>query len=78
MARKTIAVLELKDKVNGMLKDSVPEMAQGREALCVLMDSVLHETGNYAGFNYLPSEFTNGKRENGLREGYDETRRFYY
>lgn len=78
MARKTIAVQELKDHVNGMLKDSAPEMVESRTALGVLLSSVLMDTGNYAGFNYLPSEFVDVGVRRVLREGYDKTRVFYY
>lgn len=78
MARKTIAVQELKDRVNSMLKDSAPEMVESRTALGVLLSSVLMDTGNYAGFNYLPSEFVDSGVRRVLREGYDKTRVFYY
>jgi len=52
--KKTIKVEALKIKVNGMLLAS-----QGtgtnmvREGYIVLLEDILHETDNYAGFRYL-------------------------
>lgn len=78
MARKTVNVTDLLARVNKVLADSVPEYVQGRHAMAILLTDVLMDTGNYHGFNYLPSEFVDGKPENGLRPGYDESRRYYY
>lgn len=50
--RKTIEVENLRRLVNGMLAlDTLSE--DNRKSLCVLLDRVLHETGNYRGFNYV-------------------------
>jgi hypothetical protein len=52
MAKTTIRVRDLVEKVNQMISMSVCAPF-GREALTVLLSSVLHETGNYVGFRYL-------------------------
>ena len=51
--RKTIAVDDLKGKVNRML--AVPTRllpADQKQVLCSLLEEVLHETGNYQGFGW--------------------------
>lgn len=82
MARKTIQVDTLRDKVNEMLR--APDGSrEGRVALTVLIESVLVDTGNYHGFQYLTSEwlpeeyrdYASGKM---LKPDHDDTRRFYY
>lgn len=74
--RKTFSVAELKARVNRMLTESKPEMVESRVTAACLLETVLHETGNYLGFRYLPSELSpNGTQ---LRRGADESRREYY
>jgi hypothetical protein len=85
-ARKTVEVEKLKRWINGRL-DSPTSSREQREELAHLLEHVLHETGNYRGFGYLPSEtrtpgepgyvFPNGEESEVLRRGYDETRRSY-
>jgi hypothetical protein len=61
MARlKTVEVRALLDEVNTMLRESTdsigPFPCNGRErrlALCCLIETVLHRTGNYAGWGHL-------------------------
>lgn len=53
MARKTFNVSELVDMVNHLCKDSVPESAGIRQGAMLVLERVLHETGNYRGFRYL-------------------------
>lgn len=75
MARKTIEVEAIRDRVNTMLEvQSTPE---ARRAVAVLLESVLMATGNYHGFKYLASEWQDGAAFR-LRENYDDTRRYYY
>lgn len=80
MARKTVAVALLVGRVNRML--SAPGgTADGRIALAVLLEAVLHDTDNYRGFNYQRSEFLPADEQTDtrvLRDGYDDTRRVYY
>lgn len=67
MSRKTIPVADVVDAVNAMLEKSIcgPE---GRYGLMTLLERILHDTGNYWGF-----QFTDG--DNGRT---DDTRRRYY
>lgn len=66
--RQTIKVNDLRIMVNGMIADSVDEVKEGRVALSVLLEKVLHETGNYRGFRYA---------DGNLGET-DDTRRVYF
>lgn len=74
MARKTIAVSELVTRVNHMIAATADPRREERQALAVLLESVLMDTGNYRGFNYLESELAH---DNTLVVGYDDTRRRY-
>jgi hypothetical protein len=80
MARKTITVQEVKDRANTMLE--FQSTSEARQAVAVLLESVLHATGNYRGFRYLPSEYNEPQEflRTGLvlREDYDDTRRYYF
>ena len=78
MARKTVNVTDVLDRVNKALKDSAPEYVQGRQALASLLEDLLMSTGNYHGFAHLATEFVEGKQERGYRPEYDDTRRYYY
>jgi hypothetical protein len=55
--RKTFSVDSLKTKVNAILTapESKWNTEESRAALAVMLSDVLHETGNYNGFNYIPS-----------------------
>ena len=53
MPRKTIEVEKIKAKVNHYLKHSEDHRQEGRIASSTLLEIILHETGNYRGFNYL-------------------------
>lgn len=85
-SRKTIEVQKIQRYVNGRL-DALTSREQRRE-LAHLLEYVLHETGNYRGFGYLPSEyrkngepghvFPNGEESSVLRRDYDDTRRSYH
>jgi hypothetical protein len=55
-AKKTIPVAEIKEKANAMLESSIPEFVKERKAIATFVSSILHKTGNYRGFNFLPSE----------------------
>ena len=80
MSRKTIAVQDVLDRANMMLQTQSTQ--HGRQAVYVLLESVLHATGNYKGFKYQSSEFNTPEEfaRTGmvLREDYDDTRRYYY
>lgn len=51
--RKTFEVETLKNRINHMLASSAADEVQFRTAYIVLLESILHETGNYKGFGYL-------------------------
>lgn len=77
--RKTIDVAELVNDINRMISRS--ETEQERIVLGVLAESVLMRTGNYKGFQLLPSEFLPPEEqtnEHVLRPDYDSTKRRYY
>lgn len=80
MARKTYEVEKLKGLVNRRL-DALTTSPEVRRELALLLETVLHETGNYQGFGYLPSERAEHPpfhpRTTHLRPGYDDTRRSY-
>ena len=48
--RKTIKVETLKAKVNAMLEKSDNDRVEGRQALAVLLETILMDTGNYHGY----------------------------
>ena len=75
--RKTVQVADLKAHANHFLaledrdmQDGSPCInAQWRQGVCALIEKVLHDTGNYKGFNY---------HETYVEGVTDVTRRFYY
>ena len=52
MSRKTIEVEFVKNRVNEMLANSTCSPKE-RRAMAIVLDIILHETGNYRGFRYL-------------------------
>lgn len=53
-ARKTVEVEFLLETVNHFLKTSEDDKKAERQGMINLLDTVLHKTGNYQGFRYLP------------------------
>jgi hypothetical protein len=56
MKRKTIEVQQIKDYVNERLAKSVDNeyvSPAWRFGLCTMLEMILHETGNYKGYNNL-------------------------
>jgi hypothetical protein len=53
--RKTLHTKTILDTANNMLANSVPELRKEREGIAALLESLLHEAGAYAGFQYLES-----------------------
>ena len=49
-AKKTIKVETLKTITNHQLSSDISQQEKG--CLCTLLERVLHDTGNYQGFNY--------------------------
>ena len=71
MARKTIEVGKILRMVNTFLA-AKHTSADERGAMCLFLEAVLFETGNYEGFRYLPdSDYPD--EVNGLGD-----RRFYF
>jgi hypothetical protein len=82
MARKTISIEVLRNQINEMLKISTREPSM-RFGFIGVLESVLHDTGNYRGFRYLTSEEVPAKQEPGVIRGEtnvfpDDSRRHYF
>lgn len=56
MARKTIEVARIREKINYYLLHSSDENHRERKELAFFLGNILHETGNYKGYNYLTKE----------------------
>ena len=52
-SRKTIRVDHVRDYINDRIALSVDDQTQARRALALVIEDILHETGNYHGFQYL-------------------------
>ena len=81
--RKTFDVAKLRDNVNQRNKKSTCA-AEVRQGWNSLLESILHDTGNYKGFHYLKKEEIPADQSPGIvwnKEGKptfpDETRRIY-
>ena len=57
MPRKTCNVEQLRNTVNEMLQNSTCS-ADTRQGMINVLEQVLHDTGNYNGFQYLGKEAT--------------------
>lgn len=80
--RKTIDVVDVVEIANRMLRAEASTKGQ-REGVISLVESILHATENYRGYNYQNSEHAVpgdpvAVGTTRLRVGFDETRRFYY
>ena len=74
MKHKTFKVKDLVEQINSRLKNSTCS-SEARFGMISVLESVLHETGNYHGFNYLETVW--GSDGNAESFG-DESRRYYY
>ena len=84
MPRKTIKIETLLAEVNRRNRESIcqPKIRQGWNSL---LETVLHNTGNYRGFGYLESNMVPAGQRPGIKmegslvsfDGCDETRRYY-
>ena len=54
-ARKTVEVGTLLYRLNYFLKNDKGSVDE-REVMCSFVEGILHDTGNYRGFAYLPKE----------------------
>lgn len=66
--RKTFDVKMLVDKLNERLENSTCSPAE-RNAMSSVVESVLHDTGNYGGYCY--PAYADGEK-------FDESRRYYF
>jgi len=73
MSRKTFKVEDLKRQVNHFMLHSADENIEGRLAASSLLENVLHDTGNYRGFNFL-SHVDMEASDNGTVAGINVTR----
>jgi hypothetical protein len=73
-ARKTVTIIELVARANAALEATPNEWWHERDGICLYISAILHDTGNYRGFSYLPSELDSNGR---LLKHYDGTRRVY-
>jgi hypothetical protein len=74
MARKTFDVQEFRMYVNSVLScDNVP--SQVKEGFIGALDHVLHQSGNYRGFNYL-QPYDENDPEYGITQ--DEETGYYF
>jgi hypothetical protein len=58
--RKTISVAPLIETVNAMLKNSAPDQSDIRKGMMLVLEEVLHSSGNYKGFRYLLADEVTG------------------
>lgn len=84
--RKTIEVDHVREKINRFLKNP-DTTSQARHAFAVFLESILMETGNYHGFNYVEwmeggydRWVADGRPEFPEKEKYlgDQSRRHYF
>ena len=55
-AKKTFKVEDLKSKINNMILNTKDSMKEERSAIAIVLESVLMDTDNYNGLNYLTKE----------------------
>lgn len=72
MATKTIRISKVIDIVNFRLAESTCN-ADVRQGMCVVIEAILFDTGNYKGYSYLNT----AKHPGYNKPGHDETRRKY-
>ena len=67
--RKTIAVVDVKNRINGMLARPLEHVERdSKVTLCCLIEDILMNTGNYRGF-----QFANPSTEVGDDDYYNRT-----
>jgi hypothetical protein len=57
--KKSVKVIDMVTRANNMLLQPISQ--ERKEAICIFVESFLHETGNYRGFSYLDSAEVTGK-----------------
>ena len=56
MARKTHSVAKFQHRINRLLGLDFITQAQ-KKVLCITLETILHDTGNYDGFGYRSGEY---------------------
>lgn len=69
-ARKTISVEALTQKINYRIANSPAERSAERLELASFLSNILHETGNYHGYNF--SQWLNGGHDRWIAAGQPE------
>lgn len=70
MARKTIEIEKVKELVNDMLLHTPDKDTERRVGAFIVLEQLLHDTGNYQGYNHLTSQHM-GESLNGKSIGID-------
>jgi len=73
--RKSFNVMEFRDKVNWRLLNCTMS-EDGLKELCLTLEDVLQDTGNYGGFRYLGIDEVPEGELPGIREGEDHNEWF--
>ncbi len=73
MPRKTVDIEDLKAKINDQLLHTFDHDTSGRSALAALLSTILHDAGQYNGFNYLTPDMM-ASSLNGTTIGIDHTK----
>jgi len=79
MARKTVKVVDLVVRANDFLLHSPDDDTGARKGVCHFVETMLHDSGNYKGFNYLTARDMknsfNGETP-GIHEGESDDKKF--
>jgi hypothetical protein len=51
--KKNVTIEEIKARINSTLLHSVDDVKEHRIGLCLFLEKLLHDTGNYKGYSYL-------------------------
>lgn len=74
-ARKSFNVVAFRDKVNWRLMNCTMS-EDGLKELCLTLEDVLHDTGNYGGFRYLGVDEVPKGELPGIRWDYPQPEQF--
>ncbi len=74
--KKTITVRDIVMEANRVFQESADSYAVQRGGIQTFLGAILHATGNYRGFSYLPSAGLTGAGTGDVKVA-DDTRRSY-
>lgn len=75
--RLTIPVESVRERVNLYLSASRDDDREQRLGACIVLEDILHATGNYRGFQYVNRGGVPTPAEDIIRGNYDDSRRSY-